>query len=503
MNADAVTPNGRGVTLLAYADRLGGSLPAIGELLAAGPLAEFSGVHLLPFFVPFDGADAGFDPVDHSAVDPRLGRWQDIAALAEHGIVVTADLIVNHVSSSSAEFVDWLAQGSASRSEGMFLTFDAVFPGGGSEAEITAVYRPRAGLPFTPFQLADGSRRLVWTTFLPSQIDLDVAHPAARDYLARTLRTLADGGVRTVRLDAVGYAVKTRGTDCFMTSDTLEFVREITRMAHEAGLRVLVEVHAHVSQQLAVAPLVDLVYDFALAPLLLHSLGTGTVDRLLAWFELRPTNAVTVLDTHDGIGVIDAGPVGDLPGLLTTAEMRAIFDRAARLTHGVSARASTPVAWAALPHQINSTFYSVLGEDDTAYLLARAVQLMVPGEPQLYYVGLLAGTNDVELFEQTGVGRDVNRHRYTQTELDASLRSVVVRAMLALVRLRTAHPAFAGTFSSEGLSPSSFLLRWCAGEHRVELEVHTDVQHPGLRLVWTAGGIERAASTPADLAAME
>ena len=209
MDAEAATPNGRGVALLAYADRLAGSLREVREMLAAGPLAVFNGVHLLPFFVPFDGADAGFDPVDHSSVDPRLGTWRDVAALAAGAIEVTADLIVNHVSAASAEFTDWLASGSDSRWEGMFLTFDTVFPGGGAEAEITAVHRPRVGLPFTPFQLADGSRRLVWTTFMPSQIDLDVAHPAARAYLRRTLRALADGGIGVVRLDAVGYAVKT------------------------------------------------------------------------------------------------------------------------------------------------------------------------------------------------------------------------------------------------------------------------------------------------------
>ena len=287
-----------------------------------------------------------------------------------------------------------------------------------------------------------------------------------------------------------------------MTSHTLKFVREVTDMAHEEGLRVLVEVHAHFSQQQAVAPLVDLVYDFALAPLILHSLGTGSVDRLLEWLQIRPTNAVTVLDTHDGIGVIDAGPVGELPGLLTTEEMRAIFDNAAKLTEGVSARASNPVAWAGLPHQINSTFYSVLGQDDTAYLLARAVQLLVPGEPQIYYVGLLAGTNDVALFEQTGVGRDVNRHRYTPDEVTAALQRAVVRAVLGLVRLRSNHPAFTGSFSCAGLSESSLVLRWRRGEQRVELEVQTDRQRPRFRLLWTDGAAERAACSVAELAAL-
>src|SRR3954447_21366762 len=106
----------------------------------------FSGVHLLPFFVPFDGPDAGFDPVDHGTVDPRLGTWADVRALADAGVEITADLIVNHVSARSAEFTDWLAHGPASRSDGMFLTYDTVFPNGAGEREITAFYRPRPGL---------------------------------------------------------------------------------------------------------------------------------------------------------------------------------------------------------------------------------------------------------------------------------------------------------------------------------------------------------------------
>lgn len=452
-----------GVHLLAYTERLGGPTPdlaGVRALLAGGPLAVFSGVHLLPFFVPFDGDDAGFDPVDHGTVDPRLGTWDDVRALADAGVHVTADLIVNHVSADSAEFRDWLARGPRSPSDGMFLTFDTVFPHGADEAAITAFYRPRLGLPFTPYQRADGTRRLVWTTFMPTQVDLDVHHPAARDYLRRILRTLREGGVSTVRLDAVGYAVKTPGTDSFMTEHTLGFVEEITALAHAEGLQVLVEVHAHHTQQAAIAPLVDLVYDFALPPLLLHALATGATDRLAHWFEIRPANAVTVLDTHDGIGVIDAGPSGERPGILSAEEMAAVFAEAERRTGGESAQASARVAWAALPHQVNSTFWSVLGEDATAYLLARCVQLFVPGRPQIYYVGLLAGTNDMPRYAATGQGREVNRHVYTPGELAEALTGEVTRAQLGLVALRTSHPAFAGEFTARGVGEGRLELAW-------------------------------------------
>ena len=469
------------VQLLAYVDRLGGDLAGVRRLLTGdGPLAAFGGAHLLPFFVPFDGPDAGFDPIDHAAVDPRLGSWDDVRALAGAGVELTADLIVNHVSSRSAEFADWLARGAGSAWDGMFLTYDHVFPAGAREADITAFYRPRMGLPFTPYQHADGTRRLVWTTFMPTQVDLDVRHPAAIAYLESILRTFAENGIRTVRLDAVGYAIKTPGTDSFLTPHTLEWVSEITALARSFGLQVLVEVHAHFSQQQAIAPLVDFVYDFAIPPLLLHAFGTGDVSRLLRWFEIRPVNAITVLDTHDGIGVIDAGPSGGRPGLLDHAEMAAIFARAAEATGGQSTEASRLPAWTTVPHQINSTFPAVLGPD--RYLIARAFQLFSPGVPQLYYAGLLGSANDMERYRRTGEGREVNRHAYSADELAAALASPLATAQLDLVRLRSTHPSFDGQFALTAPGGCVLELAWTNGPHRAALTVDLDPVTPSYRV---------------------
>jgi sucrose phosphorylase len=476
------------VELLVYADRLGGTLNGLHGLLD-GALRAYGSVHILPFYVPFDGADAGFDPIDHATVDPRLGTWDDMRALAAtRGL--TADLIVNHVSSESREFVDWLANGDASDHNGMFLTFDTVFPNGGTEHDITLFYRPRPGLPFTAYQGADGSRHLVWTTFMPTQVDLDVNHPAAIAYLRRVLRAMVAGGVSTVRLDAVGYAVKTPGTDSFMTAETLEFARVIVDLAHSENVEVLVEVHAHYSQQLAIAPLVDWVYDFALAPLLLHSLGTGTVDRLALWLDIRPHNAVTVLDTHDGIGIIDAGPIGDRAGLINHDEMAGIFAHAAEATHGSSAVTSVVPEWFTLPHQVNATFFSVLGGDEVPYLLARAVQHFLPGRPQVYYVGLLGGLDDTDLFAATGNGRDVNRHSYTADEITRALTSDVTRAQLALARLRSTHPAFDGGFTWAVRGDDTLELRWTTPHSHAVLTVRTTVGAPSFEIE-----LEDAAST--------
>lgn len=472
----------RGVELLAYADRLGGDLGSLRELLD-GPLDAFSGVHVLPFFTPYDGADAGFDPVDHRAVDPRLGDWSDVAALARDR-EVTVDLVVNHVSSESAEFTDWLARGVDSPHDGMFLEFDDVFPDGARAADVTGFHRPRPGLPFTAFRAGDGGRRLVWTTFAPTQVDLDVRSPRAAAYLEDVLRLLARHGVTTVRLDAVGYAVKTPGTTSFMTDETLGFVERLAAVARGVGLRVLVEVHSHHADQLRVAPLVDLVYDFATPPLVLHAWGTGDLGPLRRWLAVRPANAVTVLDTHDGIGVVDAGPSGDRPGLLDERQSAAVFDRAAVATGGHSRAASVVPQWAVLPHQVNATFLSALGGDVDAFLAARALQLWLPGEPQVYYVGLLGGTDDRERFAATGQGREVNRHAYTGDELAAALDGEVARATLGLVRLRTRHPAFGGEFRWSSPGDASLRCEWTGGGTTARLDLDLgDV--PAARPAWT------------------
>ncbi|GMA24198.1 sucrose phosphorylase [Luteimicrobium album] len=483
-----MTGQSRGPQLIVYADRLGGTVARLDEVLR-GPLAEaFAGVHLLPFFTPYDGADAGFDPVDHTVVDPRLGTWNDVQALAD-GRELAVDLIVNHVSADSHEFRDVLARGDASPYADMFLTMSDVYPEGAIEADLAGIFRPRPGLPFTPMTLG-GRRRLVWTTFTPKQIDLDVRSPGGGAYLDRVLGALAAGGATVVRLDAVGYAVKTAGTSSFMTDETLEFIDGLVTKAHGIGVEVLVETHAHFARQVELARRVDWVYDFALGPLVLHTLYTGSPAALGRWLEVRPANAMTVLDTHDGIGVIDVGPDQLEPeraGLLTAQEVEDLVESIHGRSGGQSRRAT---GWAASNldvYQVNCTYYDALS-DPGAYLIARAIQLFVPGVPQVYYVGLLAGRNDMALLASTGVGRDINRHRYTPDELEAALGDPVVVRQLELLALRKTHPAFDGVFEHV-VDGSRLTLSWLAGDAYAVLDV--DLAAPSARLR-ASGVVERS-----------
>ena len=116
--------------------------------------------------------------------------------------------------------------------------------------------------------------------------------------------------------------------------------------------------------------------------------------------------------------------------------------------------------------QINCTFFDALGRRDSEYLVARAIQCFVPGIPQVYYVGLLAGCNDVELLSRTGVGRDINRHYYTTDELRVGLTQPVVQSLLALLQIRNTPLAFQGTFAALESTDDRIALAWTNGDAR-------------------------------------
>jgi sucrose phosphorylase len=463
------------VHLIAYVDRFAsGGIAELHALLSGALKDVFGAVHLLPFYNPIDGADAGFDPIDHCQVDPRLGDWVDIKELSvEFGVM--ADVIVNHVSDDSPQFLDYLQNGAASPFSGLFLTRESVFPAGASDADLAAIYRPRRGQPFIEVTLQTGQSVTLWVTFTDHQIDIDVRHPLGKSYLQRVLSKLADSGVTMVRLDAVGYAIKKSGTSCFMLPETFDFIGEIASGAGALGIEVLVEVHAYFRRQIEIASHVDWVYDFALPPLVLHAFAFGTADYLKNWIRIRPNNAVTVLDTHDGIGIVDIGAdPGDRaghPGLVPPEQIDALVEHIHAASGGQSRLATGAAASNLDLYQVNCTFFDAMARDERRYLLARAIQFFLPGIPQVYYVGLLAGQNDLQLLESTGVGRDINRHYYGRSEFEVQLTRPVVKDLISLIRLRNDHPAFSGEFSLQESHAAAIAMRWVLDDHFAELKV--------------------------------
>ena len=460
--------------LITYADRLGGDLCGLGSLLENELRDLFTGVHILPFYDPIDGADAGFDPIDHTRVDPRLGDWKDIASLGENYSIM-ADLIVNHVSVDSPQFADVRQHGKASQYWDLFLRKSDVFPDREPRdqlaQEVRRIYRPRPGAPFTSIKLDDGSHHDFWTTFSPKQLDINVERSAGRQYLTSILEKFAGAGIEEIRLDAAGYAIKRRGTPCFMLPETFEFIGALSEQAGALGIKTLVEIHSYYQMQIDIASRVGRVYDFALPPLVLHSLYTSDTAALKHWLDIAPRNCVTVLDTHDGIGIMDVARQGELEGLLADEEVDRLVETIHEKTGGASRRASGHAASNLDVYQVNSTYYDALGGSDIDYLIARAIQFFAPGTPQVYYAGLLAGENDLDLVEKTGIGRDINRHYYTQGEIRRALERPVVRRLIELVRLRSSLPAFDGTFSMRKCPSNQLLLKWDDNEETAQLHV--------------------------------
>lgn len=427
--------------LITYADTLGGGLRQLDRVLDQYFPGAFGGIHVLPFF-PSSG-DRGFAVIEYDRVDPAFGDWAEIDRLGERYYLM-ADFMLNHISVRSREFQDYMKNGDASPYRDMFLHWDEFWPGGEpTDAELDALYRRKAGGPYLTFKRADGKEVKLWNTFFAEQIDIDPHAQPTREYYRRNLSLLASH-VPLVRFDAFAYAAKVPGTSCFFVEPQIWEVLETgMKPLREAGAQMLPEIHENYTIQLKMAEKGYWVYDFALPALLLHGLHFGRTDRLIHWLNICPRKQFTTLDTHDGIGLVDVA------GLLREEEIDATQKVVDQLTADVKPYIPFPTV-VRVPgkpvqrYQMMTTYYSALGCDDRAYLLARAVQFFTPGIPQVYYVGLLAGENDIEGLRHDADPRTVNRHAFTEQEIAAAVEKPVVKRLLELMRFRNTCPAFDG-----------------------------------------------------------
>lgn len=477
------------VHLITYVDRIAPKgLQELHKLLKDKLKDVFGGVHLLPFFFPIDGADAGFDPIDHTEVDSRLGVWHDIKELSQTTDVM-ADVIVNHVSAQSPQFLDYLAKGEKSDYVDLFLTMDSVFPNGATEKELLTIYRPRPGKPFTTISLKNSEKKMFWTTFTPNQIDIDVKSEAGIAYLDSILKRFYESGIKMIRLDAAGYAIKKAGTSCFMIPETFEFINWFRNRAKALGIEVLVEIHSYYKKQIEIAKQVDWVYDFALPPLILHAIFNKTSTYLKKWLEISPRNAITVLDTHDGIGVIDIGGYLGEKGLIPDEDIDTLVEQIHKNSRGESKQATGAAASNLDLYQVNCTYFDALGCDENKYLLARAIQFFSPGIPQVYYVGLFGEKNDMELLHETHVGRDINRHYFIGNELDNALERPMVKQLINLIKFRNLYAAFDGNFSIITSNSEKLILVWKRGIDKATLTI--DFSKPDFAVSYTENGFEK------------
>jgi sucrose phosphorylase len=446
----------RDVLLITYPDQVredmsGAGVPPLQTLttwLDTHLASIVSGVHLLPFY-PFS-SDDGFSVVDYFAVDPSFGDWDDVERLGRR-FDLMFDAVINHVSAQSEWFQRFLQDDPGYRD--FFITVEG-------DADLSQVVRPRALPLLTEFETPSGAKK-VWTTFSPDQIDLNFKNPSVLLRVLDALLFYIERGARFIRLDAIAYLWKEIGTPCIHLPQTHTIIQLIRAILDEVAPDVLLITETNVPHAENISYFGDgtneaqLVYNFALPPLVLHAFHTGDAAALSRWAQTLtlPSDRVTFfnfLASHDGIGVTPAR------GILSDAEIDALVTRAAEHDGFVSYKQNADGSHS--PYELNLNYFDALSNPNNTrepaatqvnrFIASQAIMLSLVGVPGIYFHSLFGSRNDRASAVDSGTPRRINRQKLTRAELardladPESLRARVFSRYAELLRARRAHRAF-------------------------------------------------------------
>lgn len=402
-------------------------------------------VHILPFF-PYC-SDDGFAVKDFFQVNSELGDWQDINAIAKDYRLM-ADLVINHGSSSSQWFQNFIA----GQGEGhdYFYTCE-------SDTPISLVVRPRITPLLRETETAQGIKH-VWCTFSHEQVDFDFRNIEVLKTFVKIIRFYLDQGVRLFRLDAVAFLWKQAGTNCLNLPQTHELVRLLRLLIEQAQNDAVIITETNIPNRenlsyFGNANEAHWIYNFSLPPLLLNTLLTGSCTYLRQWLMSMPpaqngTAYFNFIASHDGIGLRPA------EGLLTDSEIASLISTMQGFGGEISWRAAENNI--KKPYEINISLFDALqgtikGPDQwqhARFICAHAIMLALEGIPGIYIHSLLATGNDYQRLEQHQHNRAINRHQWDDTAIRAALthsannHSMIYRKLTGLIKLRTQQPAF-------------------------------------------------------------
>lgn len=406
-----------------------------------------STVHILPFY-PYT-SDDGFSVVDYKAVNPELGDWQDVAQLGQH-FRLMFDAVVNHISASSDWFQRFLADEPAFRDY-----FTVVEP----DEDLSAVFRPRALPLLTQFETKAGPKH-VWTTFSADQIDLNFAHPDVLLAVIDVLLFYVTQGAEFIRLDAIGFMWKEIGTSCIHLPEAHRAIQLMRSALNEVSPQVALITETNVPHKDNIAYFGDgtneaqMVYNFSLPPLTLHAFHTGHAEVLSRWASTLdlPSDQTTFfnfLASHDGIGLMPTR------GILPESEVVTIAKRVEALGGFVSYKNNPDGSQS--PYELNINYLDALGEPHVAetavlraqrFLASQAIMLALRGVPGIYFHSLFGSSGWLEGVAQTGRNRTINRQKLEKAQIaneladPQSLRSLVLRPYLHMLKTRAQQPAF-------------------------------------------------------------
>jgi sucrose phosphorylase len=417
------------VILITYGDLIRDSeqspLKTLSELSKKYLKGVFNTLHILPFFP--SSSDRGFAVKDFTVVDPQLGNWEDIAELKDD-FKLMFDGVFNHVSSKSHWFQEFLNQNSK------FDNFFTVF----SKTEkippdyLKLIVRPRTTELLTHFDTLNG-RKLVWTTFSSDQIDLNFHNPEVLIKMVEILLFYVQRGADLIRLDAVTYLwdeLGTTGVHLKQTHVIIKLFRDIldavaphvaliteTNVPHEDNIKYFGNGHDEA----------QMVYNFALPPLVLHAFQTGRASKLTEWAaKLKKISSTATyfnfLDSHDGVGVMA------VKNILSQQEIEMMALKV--IENGGFISYKDEEDGSESPYELNITWYSAINEEDKKesddfqvkrYLASRAIALVILGVPGIYLHGLLGSKNDAEAVIEEEQTRSINRKNFNKRELIRAL----------------------------------------------------------------------------------
>ena len=418
------------------------SLAAFGRVHLSG---LFGGLHLLPFFP--SSSDDGFSVTDYRQVDPAFGSWEDVHALGGD-FRLMVDLVLNHASAQSAWFAAF-RRGEA--------PYDVFFRCPEPEGDWAQVVRPRATPLFTSFETSAGPR-LVWTTFGPDQVDLDYRRPEVLLEMVDVMLGYVGHGAEVIRLDAIAYVGKRSGTTCLHQPEAHAVVKLLRLAARAAApwVRLITETnvpHADGLTYFGDGDESDLVYSFALPPLVVYALATGDARPLTEWVgSLTPPPGEGALfhflASHDGIGLNGAA------GWLSPAQTENLVERARRCG-AVSSRSDG--AGGVRAYELNVNLLDMLaGEPPEAplpdaalarFLCAHAILLALAGVPAIYFHSLVGSRGDTAAARRTARARSINREKLGRSVLERELRQSgsqrrrILDGMTWLLQARRSHAA--------------------------------------------------------------
>ncbi|MFO7667883.1 MAG: alpha-amylase family glycosyl hydrolase [Desulfobacterales bacterium] len=427
-------------------------------------------IHILPFFP--SSSDRGFSIINFEIVDPLLGAWSDIEAL-ETRYQLMFDGVINHVSSKSRWFIEFLAGNP--EYEDFFIWF-------ASEEDLTheqrrIIFRPRTTPILTRYETIRGPR-YIWTTFSPDQIDLNYRNHKVLLKVIEILLFYVRHGADILRLDAVTYLWNQPGTRCIHLEQTHEIIKLLRDVISAVAPHVALITETNVPHKENIAYFgngsdeAHMVYNFALPPLVLHAFYTGNTAILSSWASsitsaFETATFFNFLDSHDGIGLLGAKDI------LSPEDIDLICQRTEN--HGGFISYKTAEDGTIVPYELNITWYSALNRKKDGdslriqikrFIASRAIALVLQGVPGIYLHSLFGTHNDHAAVDETSGNRVINRALVDYLSIMRSMahpRSKKFRINKALGKMilaRTAHRTFHpnGHQKILSLSPSVFAV---------------------------------------------